>query len=80
MAREIFAHFMEIPPYFCWTIKQNRLWDLYRTACTGWPGTYSQEQLQHLAVALGSVQLEVELNMEKLVLQTFADMNHYENV
>ena len=44
------------------------------------PGTYSQEQLQHLAAALGSVQLEVELNMEKLVLQTFADMNHYENV
>ena len=44
------------------------------------PGTYSQEQLQHLAGALGSVQLEVELNMENLVLQTFADMNHYENV
>lgn len=44
------------------------------------PGTYSREQTAQLAAALRPVELEVELRMEDLVLQEFADMNHYETI
>ena len=44
------------------------------------PGTYSQEQLRPLAAALRPVSLELEVKTEDLVLQTFTDMNHYNNV
>ena len=44
------------------------------------PGTYSPEQVQRLHEALRHVELDVTLRMENLVLQNFADMNHYETV
>lgn len=44
------------------------------------PGTYSSEQVQRLSVALRNVDLEITLDMKNLVLQHFADMNHYETV
>jgi len=44
------------------------------------PGTYSPEQVQRLSAALHNVDLEVMLHMKDLVLQNFADMNHYETV
>lgn len=44
------------------------------------PGTYSSEQVQRLSVALRNVDLEITLDIKNLVLQHFADMNHYETV
>lgn len=44
------------------------------------PGTYSPEQLRPLVQALRSVELEVELRPQNLVLQSFSDMNHYETI
>jgi hypothetical protein len=44
------------------------------------PGTYSQEQVRRLSQALTEVDLEITLRPEDLVLQNFADMNHYETV
>jgi hypothetical protein len=41
------------------------------------PGTYSPGQMQTLREALSPVDLEINLRMEDLVLQTFSDMNHY---
>lgn len=41
------------------------------------PGVYSQQQLEGLRAALHPVQLEVELSMDRLVYQTFEDMNYY---
>lgn len=44
------------------------------------PGTYTQEQVRHLSAALRNVDMEITLDMKNLVLQDFADMNHYETV
>lgn len=44
------------------------------------PGTYNQEQVHRLSSALRQVELDVSLSMENLVLQNFADMNHYDTI
>ena len=41
------------------------------------PGSYSGEQLEALRSALHSAPIPITLDMEKLVLQHFSDMNHY---
>lgn len=41
------------------------------------PGSYRGEQLEALRSALHSAPIPVTLDMEKLVLQNFSDMNHY---
>lgn len=41
------------------------------------PGVYSQQQLEGLRAALQPVQLEMELSMDRLVYQTFENMNDY---
>ena len=41
------------------------------------PGCYRAEQLQTLRKVLCPIDLEVNLNPERLVYQTFSDMNHY---
>lgn len=43
------------------------------------PGRYSPEQLQPLRNALCPIELELELRMDRLVHQTFTDMNHYQS-
>ena len=43
------------------------------------PGRYSPEQVGRLAAALRPVEREILLSPAQLVLQTFEDMNHYEN-
>lgn len=44
------------------------------------PGTYNSEQVRRLSAALRNVELEITLDMKKLVLQEFSDMNHYATV
>ena len=44
------------------------------------PGAYTQEQTRRLAGALKSVDMDISLQMEALVLQNFTDMNCYETV
>lgn len=44
------------------------------------PGNYSPEQVRRLSGALRSVDLQITLDMKRLVLQEFRDMNHYETI
>ena len=44
------------------------------------PGTYSAEQAERLSAALRKVELEVELSMDNLTLQSFTDMNNYYSI
>ena len=44
------------------------------------PGSYDPGALMQLRSALRPVELQLELRMEKLVLQEFDDMNHYRTV
>lgn len=41
------------------------------------PGTYDQEQVQHLRSALHKVDMDVVLSKDGLALQYFSDMNSY---
>ncbi len=43
-----------------------------------YPGTYTAQEAAKLSHALRSVDLDIELRMENLVLQNFLDMNRYE--
>lgn len=42
------------------------------------PGRYSAEQLRPLRGVLRPMDLEIQLKIDRLVYQTFTDMNHYE--
>lgn len=44
------------------------------------PGCYTAAEAAKLSHALRAVEMEITLRMENLVLQNFADMNHYETV
>ena len=44
------------------------------------PGVYGREDLAALRTALTPASLEITLDMENLVLQTFTDMNNYQTV
>lgn len=44
------------------------------------PGCYGPEQTAQLRAALGPVELTTELLIQNLVLQDFADMNHYTTI
>lgn len=44
------------------------------------PGTYRPEQVQRLSAVLRNVDLNITLDMKNLVLQSFADMNHYDTI
>ena len=44
------------------------------------PGSYSPEQVRRLSGALRSVDLQITLDMKRLVLQEFRGMNHYETI
>ena len=44
------------------------------------PGSYDHDALMALHSAMGPVELELELRMDRLVLQEFDDMNHYRTV
>ena len=44
------------------------------------PGTYSAEQAERLSAALRKVELEAELSMDNLTLQSFTDMNNYYSI
>lgn len=73
----------------CWRRLDGMYCDLERVLCLGYgltphitlayyrPGVYAAETVRRLREALGPVELELELRMEDLVLQTFEDMNHY---
>ena len=44
------------------------------------PGCYGPEQTARLRAALGPIDLTMELQLSELVLQEFADMNHYTTI